>query len=218
MLAMSAELADRGVDFDDVLAEMIEAFHGLAVGYALQQPGCRCWARVCAGNRTALLPDRTAWLPRSRDRAGSTLRVRDDAAPDAGVRAGRCRVRRRRGRSSLAPRSKSPVAAPVAASGGARICRDICHPRGRGRRAQSRQSMAAESRAVPAPPPAAWSPACAEPNRSLRLGRQPNRLVPRRRMLPQRRSPQRAPCPNPLPPSLRRPHRSPRVPKRGSQR
>jgi DNA polymerase-3 subunit gamma/tau len=39
LLAMSAELAERSVDFDDVLAELIEAFHRMAVAQALAGPG-----------------------------------------------------------------------------------------------------------------------------------------------------------------------------------
>jgi DNA polymerase-3 subunit gamma/tau len=39
LLTMSAELAERSVDFDDVLAELIEAFHSLAVEQALRPPG-----------------------------------------------------------------------------------------------------------------------------------------------------------------------------------
>ncbi len=87
ILDVTAELAERAVDFEDLLAELIAAFHRLAVdqalGVASGTPGVR------AGGGATLLPDRRHGLSGPADRAGPAGGAGNDAAPDAGLRPGR---------------------------------------------------------------------------------------------------------------------------------
>ena len=152
MLAEVEKLDESAPDYGAVLDELLEALQRIAV---LQLVGGRSddeeFARVApfaeqisAGGRPALLSDRAARPPRLADLSRAAHGLRDDAAADARVSAGR-----RGGRRASAVRARAPlrrrhrVAAAAAGAGSVAASRVPTRRAGRAMRARSRRGACA---------------------------------------------------------------------------